>query len=101
MEEEDEEDPIIETNHFFIVDGIPIFLAEDEEYTEVLDIKRDEDYILANYVVLEAESDDYQRGYMNALIAQQRQYSLRRKYEPVNPIQKRKYVQSKNDSSNT
>ena len=46
---------------------MPIFLTEDEEYVEVPDIQRDEDYILANDVVLEAESKDYQHGYMNAL----------------------------------
>ena len=100
MEEEDEEDLVIETNHFFTVDGMPIFLTEDEEYVEVLDIQKDEDYILANDVVLEVESDDYQRGYMNVLTTQQRQYSLRRRDVPVNPIQKIKDVQSKNDSSN-
>ena len=44
----------------------------DEEYAEGSDILKDEDYIIANDVVLEAESDDYQRGYMNALSAQQR-----------------------------
>ena len=72
MEEEDDEDPVIETNHFFTIDGMPIFLTEDEEYVEVQDIQRDEDYILANDVVLEAESDNYQRGYMNALTDHQR-----------------------------
>lgn len=70
MEEEDEEDPVIEKNHFFTADGVLIFLTEDEEYTEVLDIQTDEDYILQNDVVLEAEYDDYQHGYMNALTAQ-------------------------------
>ena len=101
MEEENEEDLVIETNHFFTTNGMPIFLTEDEEYTEVPNIQRDEDYILANDVVFEAEYDDYHRGYMNALTAQQRQYSLRSGDVLVNPIQKRKDVQSKNDSSNT
>jgi len=45
---------------------------------------------LENEIVLEEESDDYQRGYMNALSAQQYQYSLRNRDVPVNPIQKRK-----------
>jgi len=101
MEEENEEDLTIETKHFFTADGMPIFLTEYKDYTEVLDIQRDEDYILANDVVLEAESDDYQRGYMNALTTQQRQYSLRSRDVLVNPTQKRKDVKSKNDSSNT
>lgn len=59
MEEEDEGDTIIEVNHFFTTNGMPISLTEDEEYTEVLDIQRDEDYILGKYIVLEVESDDY------------------------------------------
>jgi len=70
MEEEDEEDKVIETNHFFTVDGMPIFLTKDEEYEEVPYIQRGEDYILTNDVVLEAESDYYQCGYMNDLTTQ-------------------------------
>lgn len=70
MEGEDDDDMIIEANHFFTADGMPIFLMEDEEYAEVPDIQRDEDYILANDVVLEVEFDDYQCGYMNALPSQ-------------------------------
>lgn len=38
---------------------------------------------------------------MNALSAQQNQYSLRSRDVPINPIQKRKELLSKNDSSNT
>ena len=70
MEEEEEEDLVFEKNHFFTIDGMPIFLIEDEEYAESFDTLKDEDYILENVVVLEAESDDYQCGYMNALSAQ-------------------------------
>lgn len=87
----DDDDPLFETNHFFIADGAPIFLTEDEEYIVATpDIQGDEYFILANEVVLEEESDDYQRGYMNALSAQQRQYSLRNINVTINPIQKRK-----------
>lgn len=50
---------------------MPIFITEDEEYSESPAVQRDEDFILANETVLEEESDEYQRGYMNALIAQQ------------------------------
>jgi len=92
MEEEDDDDPLIGTNCFFTADGMPIFLTKDEEYAKVPNIQRDEDYIFANDVVLEAEFDDYQCGYMNALTAQQRQYSIRSKDVPVNPIQKRKDI---------
>ena len=69
-ETDNDDDPVIEANHFFTPDGAPIFLIEDEEYTAIADIQRDEDFILANDTVIEEESDDYQRGYMNALSAQ-------------------------------
>ena len=56
----DDDGPLFETNHFFTADGAPIFLTEDEEYTvATLDIRGDENFILANDVVLEEESDDY------------------------------------------
>jgi len=67
LEEEEEEDLVIGINHFFTTNGMPIFLIEDEEYIESSDTLKDEDYILANDVVLEAGYDDYQCGYMNAL----------------------------------
>lgn len=63
-------------------------------------MKKDEDYILVNEAVLEDELDDYQRGYMNALKAQKKQYSLRSIDVPISLVQKRKEVQPKNDSSN-
>ena len=90
METDDDDDPVVEDNHCFTADGMPIFLTEDEEYAMILDTRRDDDFILANDVVLEEESDDYQRGYMNAFLAQQKQYSLRSRDVPINPVQKRK-----------
>ena len=54
---------------------MPIYITEDEEYSESLVVQNDEDFILANEIVLEEESDEYQRGYMNALIVQQRKYT--------------------------
>lgn len=78
---------------------MPIYITEDEEYAESSAVHRDEDFILANDAALEEESDEYQRGYMNALSAQQKQYSLRNRDVPVNPIQKRKEASApKNDS---
>ena len=74
-----------------------MYMTEDEEYTGNMDSPIDEDYILSNDDDLETESDDYQHGYMNYLSAQQKQYSLRSRDVPVNPIQKRKEAQSKND----
>lgn len=56
---------------------------------------------MANETVLEEESDDYQRGYMNAMSAHQWQYSLQNRDVPVNPIQKRKEATTlKNDPTN-
>ena len=75
-----------EENHFFTPDDMPIFITEDEEYSENFATHKDEDFILANEIVLEEESDKYQRGYMNALSAQQHQYSLRNIDVPINPI---------------
>jgi len=69
VEDEEEEDLVFETNHFFTTGGLPIFLTEDEEYAESFDILKDENYILANDVVLEAKCNDYHRGYMNSLSA--------------------------------
>ena len=78
---------------------MPTFITEDEEYAENSAVQKDEDFILANEAALEEESDEYQRGYMNALSAQQRQYSLRNRDVPINPIQKRKEVSApKNDA---
>ena len=91
-ESDDEENVIGEENHFFTPDDMPIYITKDEEYAENSAVQKDEDFILANDTALEEESDEYQRGYMSALIAQQWQYSLRNKDVPINPIQKRKEV---------
>lgn len=98
---EDDEDPISNENHFFTVDGLPIYIMEDEENLEILVVQKDEDFIIANETFMEEESYEYQRGYKNALIVQQRHYSLRSRDVPINPVQKRKEVaQPKNDSPN-
>lgn len=39
---ENEEDLVIEMNHFFTNDGMPIFLTKDEEYAGSSDIQKDE-----------------------------------------------------------
>ena len=78
---------------------MPIFIIEDEEYSESSYVQKDGNFILANETALQEESDEYQRGYMNALTTQQWQYSLRNRDVPINPIQKRKEVLApKNDS---
>ena len=80
---------------------MPIYITEDEEYSESPTVQKDEDFILANETALEEESDEYQRGYINALTAQQQQYSLRNRDVPINLIQKKKEATPpKNDSPN-
>jgi len=51
--------------------------------------------------VLEEQSEEYQRGYMNVLSAQQQRYSLRNRDVPAKPIQKKEGETTKNDSSAT
>ena len=70
-ESNEEENVIGEENHFFTSDDMPIFITQAEEYSENSAEQRDENFILANETVLEEESDEYQRGYMNAFSAQQ------------------------------
>jgi len=63
---------------------------------------KDADFILASDIVLEEESEEYQRGYMNALSTQQQRYSLRNRDVSAKPIQKKKDGEAaKNDSSTT
>ena len=76
-----------------------MFLTKDEEYFEKKDQPKDEYFILANDHELETESDDYHRGYLNALSSQNRQLSLKIRDMSVNPIQKilskKKYTQTR------
>ena len=69
-ESDDEENVIGEENHFFTPDDMPIFITEDEEYSENSAVQKDENFILANETALEEEFDEHHRGYMNALTAQ-------------------------------
>ena len=55
---------------------MPTFITEDDEYAESSAVQHDTDFILSNDTALEEESNEYQRGYMHALSAQQHQYSL-------------------------
>ena len=64
---DEEEEPTVEENLLFTTDGQPIFLTEDEEYVEKIISPSDKDFIVENDHELEVESDDYQRGYLNAL----------------------------------
>jgi len=55
----DDENLIGEENHFFTLDGLPIYITEVEEYSESLAVQKDEDFILDSEIVLEEESDEY------------------------------------------
>lgn len=83
---DEDADVVGDQNHFFTPDDLPVYITEEEEYGESSGAQQDEDFILAN----DADLDDYQRGYLNALSTQQKQYSLRNRDVPINPIQKRK-----------
>ena len=91
---DEEEEPTVEENLLFTANGKPTFFIEAEEYVEKISLPSDKNFILENYHELEVESDDYQRVFLNALSSQQRQYSLRSLYVPINPPLK-KTVQQK------
>lgn len=74
---------IIEENHFFREYHHPIFLIEDEKYVEKVKEPKDDDYILASENAFETQTNDYQRGYLNALSSQQNQYSLSNRDVPI------------------
>jgi len=97
QESEDEGDTVGEENHFFTPDDLPTYITEEEELVRNSIIPQDEHYILSNDAALEEESEEYQRGYLNALSAQQRQ--LRNRVVPINPIQKRTDTSAKNGSA--
>lgn len=89
-----------EENHLFTPDELPTYVTKEEECAVSLATHQDTNFILASDMVLEEESKEYQRGYMNALSTHQRRYSLRNKDVLAKPIQKKKEVEeAKNDSS--
>ena len=70
--ESDEDGNVIgEENYLFTSDDLPTYLTEEEECAENSAAHKDGDFILASDTVLEEQSNEYQRGYMNALSAQQ------------------------------
>ena len=99
----DEDGNVIgEENHPFNLYEMPTYVIEEEECAVSLATHEDTDFILASDAVLEGESEEYQRGYMNDLSAQQQRYSLRNIDVLAKPIQKKKEVEAaKNDSSAT
>ena len=76
--ESDEDGNVIgEDNHLFTPDELPTYITKEEECAVNSATHQDTDFILASDTVLEEESEEYQRDYMNALSAQQQRYSLR------------------------
>jgi len=66
----DEDGNVIgEENHLFTLDDLPTYITEEEECAVNSAAHKDEDFIIASDAVLEEESEEYQRGYMNALSA--------------------------------
>lgn len=96
QELEDEGDTVGEENHFFTHDDLPTYVTEEQEIVENSSTHQDEDYILSNDAALLEELEEYQRGYLNALSAQQKQ--LRNRVVPINPLQKKKETSAKCDS---
>ena len=66
--ESDEDGNVIsEENHLFTPDALPTYITEEEECAVSSDAHKDADFILTSDTVLQEESKEYQRGYMNAL----------------------------------
>jgi len=66
----DEDGNVIdEENHLFAPDELPTYITEEEECVVNSATHQDTNFILASDTVLEEESEEYQRGYMNALSA--------------------------------
>ena len=73
QESEDEGETMGEENHFFTPDDLRTYITKEEELVRKSIVPQDEHYILSNDATLEEELEEYQRGYLNALSAQQRQ----------------------------
>lgn len=100
QESEDEGEGPGEENHFFTPDDMPTYITEEEELVSNAYTPQDEHYILSNDVVLQDESEEYQRGYLHALSAQQgQQRQLRNRTVPIHPIQKRAENLAKNGAA--
>ena len=70
--ESDEDGNVIgEENQLFTPNELATYITEEEECAVSSAAHKDADFILASDTTLQEESEDYQRGYMNALSAQQ------------------------------
>ena len=69
VDSDEDRNVIGEENHLFTPDELPTYVTEEEECVVSSATHKDADCILARDTVLEEESEEYQRGYMNAMFA--------------------------------
>lgn len=80
---------------------MPTFLTEEDQFSEDSFIPNDQQFVLESEDVWAARTEEYQRGYQNALNHLQKQYNLRNKNVPVTLTQKRKNLQKDAPSKET
>lgn len=91
-QEEDEEE-MVEANHFFQEDELPTFLTEEDQFSRDSFIPDDQQFVLSSDDLWADRTEEHQRGYHNALNHLQKQYNLRNINVLVTIIQKRKNLQ--------
>jgi len=93
-QDEDEED-IVEVNHFFQEDELRTFLTEEDQFFEDSLIPRDQKFVLASDYLWVVKTEEYQRGYQNTHSHIQKQWNLWNINVPITLTQKRQNVQIK------
>lgn len=83
----------MEANHFFQEDELPTFLTEEDQFFEDSLILSDQQLVLASDDLWDVQTEEYQRGYQNALSHLQKKYNLRNRIVPVTLTQERQNVQ--------
>lgn len=91
----------MEANHFFREDELPTFLIEEDQFSEDSLIPSDQQFVLASDDLWAIQTEEYQRGYLNALSHIQKQCKLRNRNVPVTLTQKRQNVQKDTPSKET
>jgi len=69
LDSNEDRNVIGEENHLFTLDELPTYVTGEEECAVSSAAHKDANFILASDTVLEEESEEYKRGYMNALSA--------------------------------
>ena len=79
---------------------MPTYITEEDELVSNAYAPQDQHYILSNDVALQDESEEYQRGYLHALSAQQgKERQLRNRTVPIHPLQKKAENVAKNGAA--